>query len=326
MPTVKELRAQCKQKNLHGYSKLKKVELENLLKTEVKEAEVKEAEVKEVKTGGFEMGMHVAKKKNMAASITAAINELNLTAVQIFTHGPRNQRASKMDYKLVKEAAKEIHLYIHSSYPTNPWNGKPEIFAHTMNQFTTAAQVGAIGVVLHIPKILPKEVAETTKAIVDRIKALGINVKVILEMKAVKPGDKSYESPQKIDALIDELKALELEPTNVVICIDTAHIYAGKACIRTYDEGKTYLAALKYPEWIGLIHLNGNEYDSKKRAGDKHAVPFDASDKIWKGLKYSESGCRAFIEWAKEKKIDCILEIKDHHTHGEVQKFIKLAE
>lgn len=314
MPTIKDLCAECKSKNLKGYSKLTKKELIKLLGDMKKNNDVEKK---------FEIGMHVGKKGDMAVSIAKAIADLKLTAVQIFTHGPRNQRASKMDYKSVKEACSKIHLYVHSSYPTNPWNGKAVIFEHTIDQFRTAAIIGAIGVVLHIPKILPEAVAATTKLIVARLKKERINVKVILEMKAVIPGVMSYESPEKIDALINELIRLDLTPQDTVICIDTAHIYAGKAQIQSYSDAIAYLDDLKNPEWIGLIHLNGNEYDAKKRAGDKHAVPFDSTDKIWKNMAYTDSGCKAFVEWAMEKRIDYILEIKDHHTHGAVQKFIK---
>ena len=39
-----------------------------------------------------------------------------------------------------------------------------------------------------------------------------------------------------------------------------------KANIQTYKNGIDYLKKLKYPKWFCLLHLNGNEYDSKIRA------------------------------------------------------------
>lgn len=272
------------------------------------------------------LGIHVLKKTNMEKSIISARNLLPISAIQIFTHGPRNTKKVDNDYKKIQVACRGISTYIHSSYPTNPWNGKPAIINHTIDQFKSSKVIGSKGVVLHIPKIPPAEVSSTVKNLTILLKRdhLLENQKVILEMKAVKPHERtSYESPEKINRLIDFLKSDGLTPDDVSICIDTAHIYAGKADIYTYDQGKSYLNALRYPEWIGLIHLNGNVYDAKKRAGDKHAVPFDHEDKIWKNKTYSKSGCRAFIEFANLRNIDYIVEIKDHHTIKDMKSFIK---
>jgi endonuclease IV len=215
---------------------------------------------------------------------------------------------------------------VHSSYPTNPWNGKQEIINHTIDQFVSSKLLGSKGVVLHIPKLDPKKVSSTVKKLVEALNKKNIleGQKVILEMKAVKQHPtESYESPEKIDRLIEALKEDDIDESQVGICIDTAHIYAGKADIHTYAQGIEYLKKLKYPNWITLFHINGNVYDAKKRAGDKHAVPFDHEDKVWKGLEYKNSGCRAFIEYAVNKKIDLIVEIKDHHTYKNVNDFIK---
>ena len=53
---------------------------------------------------------------------------------------------------------------------------------------------------------------------------------------------------------------------------------------------------------------DGNEYDAKIRAGDKHTPPLGKNDKIWGGMKYEESGCRAFVEWYLKIGSDVILE------------------
>jgi endonuclease IV len=308
MGTVSDLRNECKRLNISGYSGKTKKELEKMVSNRLK------------------YGIHVLKKKNMAASIKDAIDQLKITSVQIFTHGPRNRKESKLDYGAIREVTQNLNLYIHSSYPTNPWNNKPDIFKHTIDQFKASKELNAKGVVLHIPKIYPDKVANMTYLLFQECERLNLlkSQKIILEMKAVKCDEsKSYESPEKINRLILQLQKKGMTYDKVCICIDTAHIYAGKAKIKTYEEGKHYLNSIKFPEWIGLIHLNGNEYDSETRAGDKHAIPFDGRDKIWNG-SYKKSGCRAFIEWCKEKKIDFILEIKDHHTYSAVNAFINI--
>lgn len=325
MSTVKDLKKQCKEQNLTGYSKMKKSELVEYLKNNNTTGGTNEKEKNEEEHKVVKVGIHVFKNNDISESITAARSELPLNAVQIFTHGPRSTTKSKHNYESIRENSKGINIYVHSSYPTNPWNGKDSVIKHTIDQFISSQELGSRGVVLHIPKIGPVEVAKPVKLLVDILLKNNLlkNQKVILEMKAVKQhATESYESPEKINRLIEALKEEGLTENNVGICIDTAHIYAGKAEINTYEEGVEYFKALKYPEWICLIHLNGNAYDAKERAGDKHALPFDHEDKIWKENTYKNSGCRAFIEFAKRVGIDFILEIKPHHKFEDVKVFI----
>ena len=322
MTTVRELREKCKILNVTGYSKMKKADLiEHINEISIDHKE-RDEEYK-----GFRLGIHVFKGNDMAESISNAREKIPLNAIQLFTHGPRNMNKVNHDYERIRNVGKGIHLYVHSSYPTNPWNGKADILKHTIDQFVSSMDIGSKGVVLHIPKIGPAEVAKHTKTLVELLLKRGLlkGQKVILEMKAVKKHDtKSYESPEKINRLIEALKGEGLDHTSVGICIDTAHIYAGEADIYSYEDGVKYCDNLKYPEWIYLIHLNGNVYDVKKRAGDKHAIPFDHEDKVWKGKTYSSSGCRAFVEYAQKKGIDFILEVKDHHTVDDINSFINL--
>lgn len=272
------------------------------------------------------IGIHVFKNKDMVDSIRKAIEELNIKAIQIFTHGPRNFKINKLDYTSIKSVCKGINIYVHSSYPTNPWKNTPESIQSTVEQFASSFSLKSKGVVLHIPKIDPVKTAESIQVLVNELKKKKImnGQKVILEMKAVKSDPLlSYETPEKINRLIEYLKSYNLSHVNVGICIDTAHIYAGGVQITSYKDAVIYCNKIKYPEWICLLHLNGNEYDAKKRAGDKHAIPLDSKDKIWKDTSYKNSGCRAFIEYSKKNNIDVIVEIKNHHTIEQVKTFFK---
>jgi endonuclease IV len=319
MYTVQELRQRCKDKKITGYSRMVKGEL--IRRLDEYKQDVDDNINKKI-------GIHIFKGNDMVDSIKSARKEYNLNAIQLFTHGPRDMHKVGHDFASIRDAGKGISMYVHSSYPTNPWNGDVNVFNHTVDQFRSSYDIGSKGVVLHIPKMGPDKIAVTIKYLVDILFEKGLleEQKVILEMKAVKQHETySYESPKKINRLIDALKLTGLTSADVGICIDTAHIYAGKANIHTYDEGVKYCNDIKYPEWICLIHLNGNVYDSKKRAGDKHAIPFDCEDKIWGDISYTNSGCKAFIEFAKKKGIDFIIEAKDHHTVEQVKTFIELV-
>ena len=61
------------------------------------------------------LGIHVAKvskvlgakRKTMLAALEDDVEELNLSAVQIYTHGPRNSRKNKMDHAAIKKYCEE---------------------------------------------------------------------------------------------------------------------------------------------------------------------------------------------------------------------------
>lgn len=327
--TVKQLQYKLKTLGLTNYSKLKKQELLELLENHEEKDNNKEPDICDPKSVSIKAGIHVFKNGNMAESIIDTRCKLGINAVQIFTHGPRTLVPIKMDYQAVAKACSGINLYVHSAYPTNPWRGTEDAINGTIEQFKVSYILGSLGVILHIPKLDPPAVV---KPIPDLVKALHTykimdGQKVILEMKALKSHPTmSYESPAKINRLIKLLKFNKLKPTEVGICIDTAHIYAGNAQIMSYDDAVDYCNAIEYPEWICLLHLNGNEYDAKKRAGDKHAIPLDGHDKIWNKLKYNTSGCKAFIQYAHKLNIDIIIEAKAHHSREQILTFLAVAK
>jgi endonuclease IV len=270
------------------------------------------------------IGKHVFTRGNLAESVTADIATFALDAVQVFTHGPKSYKKIDHDYDAVRIASRGTELTVHSSYLTDIWKNTAQLNNHALDQFDSCAKLGGKGVVLHIPKAEPEYIAEGVKRFSDMMdtRIAIIRQKIILEMKALKRhATKSYESPAKLNRLIGLLTDLGLTPDRVGICIDTAHIYAGFAQIRTYADAMTYLNELP-AEWLCLFHINGNEYLNTKKARDKHAVPLADADFIWKGMKYADSGCRAFIEFARAHGIKFIVEIKDHHTDEELTEFI----
>jgi endonuclease IV len=269
------------------------------------------------------LGVHVSKGTDLVANIQRFKSEIPVKAIQIMTHGPRNKKKHDINYIAVANACRGTNIYVHSSYMTNPWNKNRETMIHTLDQFQSSRELGSKGVVIHIPKITVDEVITGVLRLLSEMKMNNIQgQKIILEMKAVKQHPTmSYESPEKINILIEKLIAHNVSPNDVGICIDTAHIYASQANIVSYEDGKRYLQSIVNPAWIALFHLNGNMYDSKKRAGDKHAIPLDASDCIWGKKIYRHTGCRAFIEYSNQYGIDCIVELKESHTIEQLKVF-----
>lgn len=265
------------------------------------------------------IGVHVGKysaKKTLHENILESFDLYSTDCCQIFTHGPKSKSKNKINES---ELSKIKKIYVHSSYVIN-WDDES-----MYSEFHTVNDIGAEGLVLHIPKKNAKTVADYTLKFVEYIRKNGLKCLLLLEMKAVTAHETdSYESVDKINNLIHELEERKISESEAKICPDTAHIYAGRADIFSYENAKKYLEKLE-PKWIGLIHLNGNAYDSSKRAGDKHVIPFSEDDYIWGEYSYKDSGCRAFIEYAKKNNIDIILEVEAAPENAKsILKFLKM--
>lgn len=249
------------------------------------------------------IGVHVSRSvlPELHENIAWAMEKYGAKAFQIFTHGPYSLEETKLNVSKLRELTRGgVRLYVHSTYVV-PW-GK---IGPIKMQLKVCDYIGASALIVHLPKLDPTSIAN----FIATINRAGYKTPIGLEMRAVKPDATSYESPTKLIALVNEIKKLHILPSRVFLCIDTAHIYAGGAQIRTSEEAKKYINELKTIEhYVGLLHLNGNQYDVKERSGDKHCTPLDIMDKIWGGLTYKESGCKVFVDWFLERNQDIILE------------------
>jgi hypothetical protein len=97
-------------------------------------------------------------------------------------------------------------------------------------------------------------------------------------------------------------------PDQIGICLDTAHLNAGKIKLKTREDARLYIEQLKYPDYIALLHLNGNEYDSEKRAGDKHCIPLSKNDYVFRDTDLENSGAAELSKWFVDRDCDVILE------------------
>jgi len=256
------------------------------------------------------IGVHVGKdgKRNLIDSLISYFYDTKTSKVaQIFMYGPQSAHKCNIDKKQLNVLCTTNNIYVHSAYVTSLMKQ-----AFLIEQIETCNTVNIKGLVIHLckksPQILGKQIADAS---------MHTNGKypLLIEMTAVLPDKNSYESPEKIIALIDALIENKVTSDRVRICIDTAHIYASRAKIESKADADAYLHKLRYhAEWIGLIHLNGNQNDNKDKAKDKHAVPLSSIDKIWGGMEYNESGCKSFIDYATNNNIDTILE--QHYSYN----------
>ena len=249
------------------------------------------------------LGRHV--KKGDFDHLDEALDAASkYTAFQIYTHGPHNRKKNNINEVEIVRATRGKPLFVHSTYLSSPWKGNAAAIAHIRDQVATCAAIDAAGLVLHLPKDHHSVVVQQM-IVLDRIPQVASGkVKLILEMTSVKASPNTYETPEKLNALITALNTAGVR--NYGICVDTSHIWAAGVNVSKYEPTKRWFAAV-LPH-IALIHLNGTEIDLGG-GKDTHIIPFTAKDKIWHNISYAQIGLRSCIENAKVKYIHVIMEI-----------------
>jgi endonuclease IV len=224
--------------------------------------------------------------------IKLVVEKTHTKCAQIFTHGPKSLKLNNINVEKITGMVE--NLYVHSSYLFSFDNNE-----HAQEQFDFANKIGARGVVLHLKKEPPSYFANSLSKL-----NLG-DCAAILEMKAIKHSSKyGYQQPEEINMLCEEMLKLNKK---VWICLDTAHINAGRINLKTREDVKSYISKLKYPDMIRLLHLNGNQYDPMVKAGDKHIIPGLEGDFVFK----DGDGDAEMAKWFLSRNCDVVVECKD---------------
>jgi endonuclease IV len=270
------------------------------------------------------------KRKTMLDAIACDTSKLNLSAVQIYTHGPRNSKRNDMDYKAIREYCekKEISLYVHSSYITiGIWHineeskdEKKSKFAIQLllDQLEACDELNSGGLVIHLPKKHPNVIIDAFKVLAPMTEKY--NTPILFEMTAVKPHPMhTYETAEKNNRLCDMLIKEIPDFTNWGICPDTAHLWGAGIEIDKVPIMKSWFADLTHPRRVKLIHLNGANISTYGTGKDKHMVIFSNDDDIWNDTINSEVGYNAkelkasslyeLLKFAKKYKLAMICEI-----------------
>lgn len=279
----------------------------------------------------------------LAQAITRDTTELGLNAAQIFTHGPTSFRRAEFSEPDVRDAVDNLAVVIvHSSFLlTQVWKMKTKgrwLLKKIEKQLVACANIGAWGMVLHVDKQRPEDIAEVMAA--SKEAALRTGVVILLEMIAMREDPLSCETPAKMNNITD-LIAARVRGGSVVLgsgepddsselfgtfitqlpndvtaahdchwwgwCIDTAHIWAAGVDIRSYNDVAKYLVAIK-PGSVLCFHLNGSSVPLGD-GHDIHQIVFSDGDLIWHGIEPRESGVRAVVEYAVARSLPIICEI-----------------
>ena len=248
------------------------------------------------------IGVHVAKvskvikntknRSNMLDAIKNDCDELNIKCCQIFVAGPANTRMSQMDYEKINIYCNEsdINLYVHSSYLTigifsicKDTKDLPKsklAIKHLMDQLDACDRLGSKGFVIHLPRKEPSSIINTLKYIIPILNKY--KTPFMLEMPASRPDpEKTYETPEKMNNLSNMIFNNYPNFINWSWVIDTAHLWSCGIEVDNVKIMEHWFKNQKYPEKIGLFHLNGSSVEHHGTGKDVHRVVFADDDDIW---------------------------------------------
>lgn len=278
------------------------------------------------------------KYRTMLEAIKSEVDIFNLSAISMFMMGPRDKKRIDMAYFQIMEYCKErnIAVYPHGSYIcAGIWNvtqknrheNKPLMFIrHIKDHLVNGKQLGAKGVVIHVPRhpvaniVETMEILSNNKVINSVRRNDGVIPMLTLETPASRPDDElTYETPEKLNKLVVALTASEKITIGWDICIDTCHLWAGGVNFSPDNSWSEYEAALSdiTKDKIKLIHLNGViSADNFGTGKDGHQVILSRSDAIWGHLITDE-----FREFMDNMTLEQINEknMYEHLSEAEIE-------
>ncbi len=269
-------------------------------------------------------GLHIRKDKTLTEALLKALKEYEVSVVQIQTHGPRGRQPIKIDEKfadVVRE--KKVRLFVHSSYPTaSVWND--EEVDHIIEQLETCEDLGAEGLVVHLPRQDAKHVAKcmSNKKLITALRKG--STRIIFEMTPNKnaPRNASFLMSASVNSLGDELINI-LPDDKWGFCIDTAHLWGGGISFNEAGTVKQWFGGLSeyMINKIKLIHFNGSDKKTFNTGRDQHFIAFGDEDHLFGDIfdargdiipeKHKQSGGVLLLRYAKKLGIPVVCEINN---------------
>ncbi len=244
-----------------------------------------------------------------AAQLQASEAGFEMGAAAVFVAGPRDLRIT-----LTPAERKELNEYIrqsqlrvvaHDVYASPIWKGYPASAEFIHAELAVCAEAGIGGLVVHLPNLPVEDVMkQADKLLTDT------GVVVYLETPASKASP--YNTPEKLDALMERIRELDPNLSQFGVCIDTAHLWVSGVNVQSAKSADSWIERLEassIPSNRIMMHLN----DSKVKIGtgpDKHAAL--ATGMIWGPVKgrLRMSGLASFVDYARRNGTVTILERK----------------
>ena len=246
--------------------------------------------------------------------------------MQIFAGSPRLWFRKAFDDSEVQKylnGIKENNLgpvFIHALYLVNLATPNPEMLEKSINSLVmdlqNGARIGSSGVIIHIGSHLGTgfdSVKDQVVASIERIIGLTENCDLILENAAGQKG--KIGSLEELSFLIKKVNNPRLK-----ICLDTAHLFAGGADLRSEEKIEKLIKELKdfdLLDRLACLHLN----DCASELGSHR----DIHANIGEG-KIGLDGLRSFINQSEFLHLPLILEVPGEDKEGPDLKNITLVK
>jgi endonuclease IV len=234
------------------------------------------------------LGVHIGTEaqsyldtNNHSTVISVYRHNLHINAFQLFIMEDYHKlNVSNETFRAY--AQNGVHLYAHASYKTSIMGTTAKLMKA---QYKLCSEQEFRGLVCHLIKRTP---IENFNAIVELVKYSNTfsripHTKFLFEINGVKTDNKivgisnTFETPDKINYIIDALIAAGITPNHMGFCLDTSHIWTGGINIRNSKEVRDWLSKIRDPKWIQLIHLN----DSNSELGGRDLHTWVGMGKIW---------------------------------------------
>lgn len=272
----------------------------------------------------MKIGCHVSIAKGIwNAPERAAV--LGCETFQFFTRSPQGGKAPELNEETLKKFHVELKkygfsdFYVHTPYYINFASGNNRIrygsVSVVRDELERASLLGAKYVMTHLGTAKDLGEKEAIKKTIEMLKktldGYSGKAKLILENSAG-AGEIIGDSFSEIATIIKGVNNSNIAG----ICLDTQHSFASGYDWRTKESFQKNIEELQKElgqDCIKLIHAN----DSQTELGSNK----DRHEHIGQGL-IGQTGFENFVKFAKEKKIDIILETE----HDKITEDIELMK
>jgi len=247
---------------------------------------------------------------------------INIECLQIFVTGAINAKTlvSLDDYEEMRKITDDMPIVIHGSYLDNTWNSSSFSEHHILRELNIANNIGAVGVIIHLARKTTDNFFDVIKKLDEQ--AIPSDAHLILEINSAKSSEYTFETPEKLNVLIDKINLAKPKNFKIGLCIDTAHLAACGVALKSYDEAK---------QWFNATHLNKLDFvmfhinDSRAPIGSGRDVHHTIlKGNIWSDYEecYKYSGLHYIFIWAAKHNSMMILE----RHEGEVEEDFKVLQ
>ena len=133
-------------------------------------------------------------------------------------------------------------------------------------------------------------------------------------MLEIEPHGNSYADVAQLNVLCDAIDVAGVPKHAWGICVDTAHIWAAGTDISSAEGMSAWLQALKSPEKVKLVHLNGCQ-TALGFGRDQHALVTSRHDLVFIA---GRAGADVMYRWCRDRGIPMIMEINMKEEFAEL--------